>query len=94
MRPERLNGKAVIDSNAQILGEVAGVEIDVPTWKVTHLCINLTDASIQTLGYKKPFIGKIQIDVPVETVKAVRDVIAIEKSTTEIRSIIEPHHRR
>jgi sporulation protein YlmC with PRC-barrel domain len=93
MRPERLNGKAVIDSAAQILGEVAGVEIDLSTWKLTHLCINLSDTSIETLGYKKPFIGKIQVDLPVEIVKAVKDVVAIDKSTAEIRSLIEPHHR-
>lgn len=93
MRPERLNGKAVIDSAAQILGEVAGVEIDLSTWKLTHLCINLSDASVETLGYKKPFIGKIQVDLPVEIVKAVKDVIAIDKSTAEIRSLIEPHRR-
>lgn len=91
MRPERLNGKNVIDTEAQVLGEVAGVEIDPSTWKVTHLCLNLSESASEILGYKKPFIGKVQIDIPVEIVRTIKDVVALSKSTTEIKSLVERH---
>jgi len=52
MRPDALNGKKVIDSEAQVLGEVAEIEIDIASWTVTHICINLSDKAIEALGYK------------------------------------------
>jgi len=91
MRPDALNGKKVIDSEAQVLGEVAGIEIDIASWTVTHLCINLSDKAIEALGYKKPFLGKVQIDIPVGIVKAVKDVVTLDKSLAEIKTIVEPH---
>jgi sporulation protein YlmC with PRC-barrel domain len=91
MRPENLNGKKVIDTKAHVVGEVAGTEIEVSTWKVTHLCISLSDDAIETLGYKKPFIGKVLIDVPVETVQKLRDVVVLNQSVAEIKNLVERH---
>lgn len=92
LRPEKLNDKSVIDSKAHVIGEAAGVEIDTLTWKVTHLCINLSDDAIEALGYKKPFIGKVLIDVPVDTIEKVSDVIVMKQSLAEIKSQIERHN--
>lgn len=91
MRPEKLNDKKVIDNRAQVVGEVAGIEIDVSTWKVTHLCISLSDNAIETLGYKKPFIGKVLIDVPIEIVQKLKDVVVLSQSVAEIKSLVERH---
>jgi len=60
--------------------------------KVTHLCINLSDDAIEALGYKKPFIGKVLIDVPVDTIEKVSDVIVMKQSLAEIKSQIERHN--
>ncbi len=45
MRPGQLEGKQVIDTKAQVVGEVAGIEIDVGPrkWQVTHLLVKLDD---------------------------------------------------
>jgi sporulation protein YlmC with PRC-barrel domain len=83
-----LNDKSVIDSKARIVGEAAGVEIDISSWKVTHLCVNLSDETVEALGYKKPFIGKVLIDVPIDIVEKVRDVIVLKQSLPEIKSLI------
>jgi sporulation protein YlmC with PRC-barrel domain len=61
MRPSELQGKSVVDSEAKILGTVRGVEIDCSEWKVTHIRIELTDEMIELLGYKKPFLGGVEI---------------------------------
>ena len=91
MRPGQLEGREVIDTQAQILGEVCGIEIDVSTWKVTHICVALSKGSIETLGYKKPFLGKVDVHLPVEAVKMVKDVVTLNKSITEIKNSVELH---
>ena len=68
---------------------LSGIEIDVSTWKITHLCVILTNEVIETLGYKKPFFGIIQVDIPVETVKRIKDVVTLDKSIAEIKDIVE-----
>lgn len=93
MRPERLNGKEVIDTEAQVVGEIAGVELDLSTWKVTHICVNLSDSGVEALGYKKPFIGKVQIDIPIETVKMAKDIIALNRSIKDLKSLVERHRK-
>ncbi len=91
MRPEKLNDKKVIDTQAKVMGEVAGIEIDTSTWKVTHLCINLSDDAIEALGYKRPFIGRVLIDIPVETVEKIQDVVTLSRSTEEVKNLVERH---
>ncbi len=93
MRPERLNGKEVVDTTAQVVGEIAGVELDLSTWKVTHICVDLSDSVVEALGYKKPFIGKVQIDIPIETVKMAKDIIALNKSVKDLKSLVERHRK-
>jgi len=36
-------------------------------------------------------LGKVQIDIPVGIVKAVKDVVTLDKSLAEIKTIVEPH---
>ena len=90
IRPEQLGGKTVIDSEAQIMGDVCGVEFNVSGWKVTHVCVNLSDKAVEALGYKKPrFLGKVLVDIPVELIKAVSDVVSLDKTIKEIKSAVE-----
>ena len=70
IRPDSLNGKKIVDAEAQVLEEVAGIEIDIWSWTVTHLCMNPSDVTIEALSYKKPFLGKVQNDILVGIVKA------------------------
>lgn len=93
MRPSELEGKKVVDTGARIVGTVSGIQIDLAEWKVTHLQIELTDELIQFLGYKKPFLGHVEILLSVDAVKAVADLVALNKTTEELKDAIEPQKR-
>jgi len=93
MRPSELEGKKVVDTKAKIIGTVSGIEIDLVEWKVTHLQIELTDELVETLGYKKPFLGHVEILLSVDAVKAVADVVALDKAIKELKDVIEPPKR-
>ena len=89
MRVEQLEGKGVIDSEARVLGYVSGIEFDIKNWKITHLSIKLTDEATEAFGYKKPRLGSIVVNVSIGVIKAVRDVIAIDRGVNGLRKIVE-----
>ena len=93
MRPSELEGKSVVGTEAKIIGTVSGIEIDCLAWKVTHLLVRLTEEMGNTLGYKKPFLGHVEITLSVDAVKAVADVVALNKGIEELKNVIEPPKR-
>jgi sporulation protein YlmC with PRC-barrel domain len=85
-----LNGKQVIGANAFTLGEVEGAETDTKNWQVTHLQVKLTNEATERFGFKKPVIGSLVVLLPVTIVKAVGDVVSLEKSIEELKGIVKP----
>lgn len=90
MRPSELNGKKVVEAGAKIVGTVFDIEIDPIGWKVTSLRMELADEAIDTLGYKKPFMGRVEVYLSVDAVTAVADVISLNKPISELKKLIEP----
>jgi sporulation protein YlmC with PRC-barrel domain len=93
VRPSKLQGKNVVGTGARILGSVSDVEIDPKEWKVTHLQVELTDDAIEMLGYRKPFLGRVDILLSVSAVKAVADMVSLAKPIAELGDFIQPSKR-
>ena len=89
MRPSDLNGKKVVEAGAKIVGTVFDIEIDPTSWKITNLHLELSDEAIQTLGYKKSFMGRVDIFLSVEAVSAVADVISLNLPMNELKRLIQ-----
>lgn len=86
----KMIGKRVIGSNAYMLGEVVGADIDTANWQVTHLHVSLADEATRELGFKKPFMGSVVVCLPVQVIQAVGDVITLNKGIDELRTVVEP----
>jgi sporulation protein YlmC with PRC-barrel domain len=89
MKVGNLNGKKVITSEAQVLGEVDGAEIDIDEWQVTGLHVNLTKDIIERFNFKKPLLGSVIVCLPVSTINAVGDVIGLNKTIEELKIMKE-----
>jgi len=86
-----LLGKNVVAEDARLVGAVTGVEVELmPKWEVTHLHVSLTEETTRELGYKKPFLGSIDVILPVSIVKAVGDLISLDKKIDDLRDLVEP----
>ncbi|MGD8546130.1 MAG: hypothetical protein PVH12_08160 [Candidatus Bathyarchaeota archaeon] len=83
-----MNGKEVISEKAFTLSEVKGAEVDTDNWKITHLHVKLADEAATELRLKKLFSSSI-VCMPVNFIKAVGDVITIDKSVEELRETQE-----
>jgi sporulation protein YlmC with PRC-barrel domain len=84
-----LDGMRVVSLDAKNVGEVTGIEIDEKKWTITHIHIELTDDAMKELEFRKPFIGKIIICVPVGYINKVGDVISLSRNLEGLRRIPE-----
>ncbi len=89
LKADHLNGKQVITSEAQVLGEIEGVDIDISSWTVTHLHISLLKSNVEKFNYKKPLFGSVSVCLPISTIKAVGDVISLKESIDDLKYLPE-----
>jgi sporulation protein YlmC with PRC-barrel domain len=89
LKVANLNGKKVITSEAQVLGEVGGAEIEIIEWKVTHLYISLTKEVTEKFNFKKPLLGSVTVCLPVTAIKAVGDVITLDQTMKNLKFMPE-----
>jgi sporulation protein YlmC with PRC-barrel domain len=90
MKFSKLEGMKVFSSDASVVGEVAGADINEKKWEITHLHIALSGDAITKLGHKKPalgFLGHITINLPVGYVKTVGDVITLDKALRDLKKL-------
>jgi sporulation protein YlmC with PRC-barrel domain len=88
MLPSDLNGKDVIAAGAVNLGTVSGIAFDPSTWDVTHVLIKLSEKSIETFGYQKRMLGGVAVRLPTAAIDAVADVVALNKSVDELKTLL------
>jgi sporulation protein YlmC with PRC-barrel domain len=85
----RLFWKKAYTSDAYLLGEVQSVDVDTTTWQVTNLYVGLTDEATAALGFKRPFLGRVVICLPVSLVASFTDSAVLNKTRMELEGIRE-----
>jgi len=83
----RIFWKKAYTSDNFLLGEIESAEVDLATWQVTSLYIGLTDQATTDLGFKRPYLGKIHVCLPVSTVQTVEDHAVLNKTIAELRDL-------
>jgi sporulation protein YlmC with PRC-barrel domain len=89
MKAANLNGKQVITSEAHVLGEIEGVEIDISTWTVSHLHVSLLKSNIERFNFKKPLLGSVTVCLPVSVIKAIGDVVSLNENMENLKYLPE-----
>jgi sporulation protein YlmC with PRC-barrel domain len=87
MKFSKLEGLKAFSSEAALVGEVVGADIDTKKWRLTHLHIELADDAMAKLGYKKPILGRITINLPSDHVKTVGDVVTLNRTLPELKKV-------
>ncbi|MGD6852554.1 MAG: PRC-barrel domain-containing protein [Candidatus Bathyarchaeia archaeon] len=83
----RLFWKKVFTKDNYELGELHSADVDMSTWKIMSLYINLSDEAARALGFKQPFLGKVVVCLPVEDVKSIADVAILNHTLEELRNL-------
>jgi sporulation protein YlmC with PRC-barrel domain len=88
-----ITGKKVVALNGDAIGEVKDADFDTTTWKINSLLLKLTDKAASELGYTRNTgslgsfsmsRGSKSVFMPVDLVKAIGDVVTINKSLIEL----------
>ena len=85
----RLFWKKAFTSDAFLLGEVESAEVDENTWQITSFYVGLTDEATKMLGFKRPYLGKVHVCLPVSTVKTFQDTAILNQTLQELRKLKE-----
>lgn len=83
----RLFWKRAYTSDNFLLGEIESADVDPTTWQVTSFYVGLTDEAEGVLHFKRPYLGKIHICLPVSTVKTIEDKAVLNKTIAELRDL-------
>jgi sporulation protein YlmC with PRC-barrel domain len=83
----RLFWKKAFTSDAVLLGEVESAELDMKTWQITNFYVGLTDDATRMLGFKRPFLGKVVVCLPVSTIKSIQDTAILNQTMKELRNL-------
>jgi sporulation protein YlmC with PRC-barrel domain len=83
----RLFWKKAFTSDAVLLGEVESAELDMKTWQITNFYVGLTDDATRMLGFKRPFLGKVVVCLPVSTIKSIQDTAILNQTMKELRDL-------
>jgi sporulation protein YlmC with PRC-barrel domain len=85
----RLFWKKAFTSDAVLLGEVESAELDMNTWQITSFYVGLTDEATKALGFKRPYLGKVVVCLPVSAIKSIKDTAILNQTMNELRSLKE-----
>lgn len=87
MKFSKINDMKVFSSDAFLIGEISGADVNTKKWMITHLYIELSDEAVTKLGYKKPFFGHISICIPINFIKTIGDVVTLSKNLKELEKL-------
>jgi sporulation protein YlmC with PRC-barrel domain len=85
----RLFWKKAFTSDAVLLGEVESAELDMNTWQITSFYVGLTDEATKALGFKRPYLGKVVVCLPVSAIKSIKDTAILNQTMNELRNLKE-----
>ena len=84
-----LIGKQIVSVKGEIMGEVDGIDVDPTNWQATGLYVTLSNDATTELGFKKPFLSRVVINLPTNLIVSVGEVITLKDSVKNLRDIVE-----
>ena len=84
-----LLNKKVMTSDAFEVGAVNAFDLDLASWKVTHVAVTLNTQSNKELGVRKPLLGGLIICIPVANVDKIGDMMTLNISFNDLKAIPE-----
>ena len=79
----RLLWKGIYTADQIMLGDVEGVEFDANSWQITGFYVGLTDKATNALEFKRPFMGKVVVCLPISVVGSFKETVILNKTLEE-----------
>jgi sporulation protein YlmC with PRC-barrel domain len=93
---ESLRGRTAIAADGQAVGHVAAAFIDVETWKVESVQIELRKEVADRLGASRSMFHAGSVEIPVRLIQSVGDAVVLSIPVDGLRQVLpgepEPLH--
>ena len=83
----RLFWKKAFTADNFELGEINSADVDMDTWQIKSLFVNLTDESTHRLGFRQPFLGKVTVCLPVSAVRTIADHAILNQTFEQLNNL-------
>ena len=83
----RIFWKKTFTADNHLLGDLEDADVDMNTWQVTNFYVGLTDEATRSLGFKRPYLGKVVVCLPASTVKEIHENAVLNKTMAELRNL-------
>jgi len=87
--PTDLRGKRVIGVKGYTVGEIEGLDLESSNWQITGLQVSVTKDAATELGFNKPYLRKVIIAIPTEIVSSVGNMIILNESISDLKTLLK-----
>lgn len=84
---EAVSGRSVIDSTGRVIGEVAGLILDVSAWRVLALRIRLHKDVTEEIGAAHGTFRAARLDVPCDFIQDVTDTVVLKGPVSTLQTL-------
>jgi sporulation protein YlmC with PRC-barrel domain len=85
---ENLQGRTMISSDAQVVGEVSGIFLDSKSWRVESLQVKLGKDMADALGADHSIFRAGTLEVPVRMIQSVGDTVVLSVKASALREVL------
>ncbi|MDG6221456.1 MAG: PRC-barrel domain-containing protein [Candidatus Thermoplasmatota archaeon] len=88
-----MEGKEIITADGYCIGIVQDAQL-CEDWKICSLAMNVDRDVGQSMGYHKPFLSSLVLDLPTERINAVSDKVILDKPKDFIGTFIADNDKK
>jgi sporulation protein YlmC with PRC-barrel domain len=85
----KLFWKKVYSSDNILLGEVNSAELNEANWQIMNFYVVLTDEAAKKFSFKRPFLGKVIVCLPVSTIDTFKETLILKSTFKELMMLKE-----
>jgi len=83
----RLFWKKAFTSDNVLLGEIDNAELDTNTWQITNFYVGLSGEATKTLGFKRPYLGRVTVCLPASSIETIKDTVILNQTLQELHNL-------
>jgi sporulation protein YlmC with PRC-barrel domain len=79
-----IEDRDVITSDGRKIGSLTGAWIDISTWTITSLIVELDKEVVSELNVKKPMLRTARVNIPTSYIQRISDVAQLNTDITTL----------
>lgn len=86
---EKLRDRAVISADGQVVGRVTSLQVDVGSWQVESVGVELRRDIADRIGARRSLFRAGELEIPVRLIQSVGDAVVLSAAVDDLRDVRE-----